>query len=327
MTDPVFTILLPVHRPPAMLPYAIASVLAQQRGDLELLVVCDGTPPETAEVARRHAADDPRIQVFEHPKGERHGEAYRDLALRQARGQFICQLGDDDLWFPNHLDEIARLLDDFDFGNLPQLEVAANGMVAILPGNLADAGLRRKMLAERFNFFGPTVAGYRIEAYRALPVGWTPAPLDLPTDLFMWRKFLVQDALRFGSRIAVTALKFTAHHRKDWSLEQRRSEVAAWSARLSDPAERDGIAQTALCRLSQSAFDLATAQNKKARESGARIAALESQLRQANTKLAAIANRSDELSRKLEKTRKSWSWRLTRPFRKLARRLARRKKS
>jgi hypothetical protein len=33
MTDPAFTILLPVHRPPAMLPLAINSVLAQRRRD------------------------------------------------------------------------------------------------------------------------------------------------------------------------------------------------------------------------------------------------------------------------------------------------------
>lgn len=320
MTDPAFTVLLPVHRPPALLPYAIASVLAQQRRDLELFVVCDGAPLETVEVARRHAAADPRVRVFEHPKGERHGEAYRDQALRHARGGFICQIADDDLWFPNHLDEISRLLDDFDFGNLSQVDVMPDGMFEVRPGNLADAGLRRMMLTERFNFFGPTAAGYRIEAYRTLPIGWSPAPLDFPTDLFMWRKFLAQDELRFGSRITVTSLKFKAGPRKDWSLEQRRSEVAAWAARLSGQAARDLIAQSALCRLSQSALDLTTSDKAL----GARITVLESQLRQANTNLAAIADRSDKLLRKLEKTRQSWSWRLTRPFRKLARRIGRR---
>ena len=67
--------------------------------------------------------------------------------------------------------------------------------------------------------FGPTAAGYRIEAYRALPIGWSPAPRDLHTDLFMWRKFLAQDKLRFGSRVAVTSVKFSAASRKGWSLE------------------------------------------------------------------------------------------------------------
>ena len=308
MTDPAFTILLPVHRPPAMLPFAINSVLAQQRRDFELFVICDGAPPETAEVARRQAADDPRIQVFDHLKGERHGEAYRDQALRQARGRFVCQIGDDDLWLPHHLDEMSKLLDQVDFGNLPQVEVALDGTLAIRPGTLADANLRRTMLTEAFNFFGPTVAGYRIEAYRALPVGWSPAPRGVPTDFFMWRKFLAHHDLRFGSRIAVTALKFADHARKGWSLEQRRSEVAAWAARLSDPAASDLIAQSALSRLSQSAVAPAVAH------------AIERRLRR---QLRASKERSEKLSRKLRQTRRSWSWRLTRPFRKLARRIRR----
>ena len=308
MTDPAFTILLPVHRPPAMLPFAINSVLAQRRRDFELFVICDGAPPETTAVARRLAADDPRIQVFDHPKGERHGEAYRDLALRQARGRFVCQIGDDDLWLPHHLDEMSKLLDQVDFGNLPQVQVMADGMLAMLPGTLADADLRRAMLTEAFNFFGPTVAGYRIEAYRALPVGWSPAPPGIPTDFFMWRKFLAHHELRFGSRIAVTALKFAADARTGWSLERRRSEVAAWAERLSDPAACDLIAQSALSRLSQSALAPADAR------------AIERRLQRA---LKASRKRSDELSRKLHETRQSWSWRLTRPFRKLARRIRR----
>lgn len=312
MSTPAFTVLLPVNRPPAMLPYAIESVLAQERRDFELFVICDGAPPETAEIARSYAVNDPRIDVFEHPKGERHGEAYRDHALRRARGEFICQIGDDDLWFPNHLEEIAKLLDHCDFGHLPQLEVAPNGMMKIAPGDLADASLRQRMLTERFNFFGPTVAGYRIEAYRALSVGWSPAPPDLPTDLFMWRKFLAQEGLRFATRFALTSVKFVAAARRNWPLEQRRREVATWSARLSNDVDRDLIAQSALCSLSQSAH-----------ENRARISALESRLRQADAKLAAMAQQSDKLSRKLGKMRWSWSWRLTRPFRKVARRIGR----
>jgi hypothetical protein len=329
MSTPAFTVLLPVNRPPAMLPYAIESVLMQDRRDFELMVICDGAPPETAACARDLAERDSRIQVFAHPKGERHGEVYRDQVLRQARGRFVCQIGDDDLWLPDHLDEMSKLLDQVDFGNLPQVEVMPDGTLEILPGTLADARLRGTMLTERFNFFGPTVAGYRIEAYRALPVGWSPAPRGIPTDLFMWRKFLAHHDLRFGSRIAVTALKFSADARKDWSLEQRRSEVAAWAARLSDPAACDLIAQSALSRLSQSARALAgrnealeTAAHAikgQFRQAQSELLAREVQLRQA---LGASEDRSDKLSRKLYKTRGSWSWRLTRPFRKLARRIA-----
>ena len=91
MSDPTFTILLPVHRPPAMLPFAINSVLAQERRDFELFVICDGAPPETAACAQEFAAKDPRVRVFAHPKGERNGELYRDQALRERPGSRDCR--------------------------------------------------------------------------------------------------------------------------------------------------------------------------------------------------------------------------------------------
>lgn len=306
MTDPVFTVLLPIHRPPAMLPFAIESVLAQERQDFELFVICDGAPPEAAEVARRYAASDPRIQVFEHPKGERHGEAYRHQALRHARGAYVCQLGDDDLWLPNHLRDMASLLQEFDFGNLPHLEVRPDGKLVLLPGNLADPATRLKMLNEPFNFFGPTACGYRLQAYRALPVGWSPAPVNLATDLFMWRKFLARDDLRFGTLLVVSSIKFTAGTRSGWSLEQRREEIARWARRLAEPGERTLIERKALLSLSQSALSVRL-----------RVQSL----RRDKKELLRLGRKAEKLSRKLESMRRSWSWRLTFPFRLLARML------
>ena len=301
MSDPIFTILLPVHRPPAMLPFAINSVLAQERRDFELFVICDGAPPETVACAQEFAARDPRVRVFPLPKGERNGELHRDQALREAGGKFVCQLGDDDLWLPDHLGEMAKLLEDVDFGHLPQVEVTPDGLLKIQRGTLCDVGVRQTMLTKRFNIFGPTVAGYRLDAYRSLPQRWSPAPPDFPSDLFMWRKFLAQGGLRFGARIAVTSLKFSNSSRAGWSIEQRREELAAWVARLSIPGEHERIVQAALRRFSQSALDLAWG----------------------NRKMKAKANRADRLLLKLQKTRRSWSWRLTRPFRTLARRIQR----
>ena len=312
MTDPAFTILLPVHRPPALLPYAIESVLAQDRRDFELFVICDGAPPETAAVARDYAAADPRIRVFEHPKGERHGETYRHQALMAARGEYVCQIGDDDLWFPNHLDEMAILLAEFDFGNLAHVEVLHDGEVVLFAGNLAHPGTRWAMKTEAFNFFGPTVCGYRLQAYRSLPVGWSPGPSDLASDLFMWRKFLACEGLRLGTRIVVTTVKFANQTRQDWSLEQRRAEIAAWAERLSNPAARDAIAQRALCRMSEAVLYLSRQGERKERV-----------LKELRGKRQRIAYRSAQLKRKLRAMRGSWSWRLTRPFRWLARRIAR----
>jgi glycosyltransferase involved in cell wall biosynthesis len=249
--DPLFTVLLPVHRPPALLPFAIDSVLGQSLDDFALFVICDGTPRETVDCARAYAARDPRVQVFAFEKGERHGEAHRHTALGHATSRFVAQIGDDDLWFPNHLAELAQLLDRVDFGNLLQAELAANGSVVTHVGDLAEGQTRRRMCESLWNFFGPSCAGYRLSAYRRLPVGWSPAPPDVWTDLYMWRKFLVRWDIAFGTRFAIQGVKLSAGPRADMPLEAREQEHRAVAAQFARREERSNFQARAFHALFQ----------------------------------------------------------------------------
>lgn len=248
-----FTILLPVLRPPDMLPLAIRSVLAQTEADFELCVICDGAPPETAEVARAFAARDPRVLVFPFPKGARHGETHRAAVLDGARSEFVAHIGDDDLWLPDHLVILARLLARADFVNVPGFHIRPDRRLWALPiADLADADARRRMLQTRWNFFGPTECGYRISAYRSLPEGWAPGPEDLQSDLNMWRKFLRRPGLRLRSGQALSTLKFPT---PDWghlSLAGRQiANQAVWDL-MQDPAWLVSIRKLGRHKLAQS---------------------------------------------------------------------------
>lgn len=247
MTDaPTFTILAPIHRPPELLPFAIRSVLDQTRQDFELFIICDGAPDATAAAARAFAAQDPRISAFVHPKGERHGEAWRHLALQQARGRIVCQIGDDDLWFPNHLAEAEALLATADFGDTLPMYLQPDGGARLFLADFGHPLVRQQMIEGVINAFGPTPSAYRLETYRALPVGWSPAPPGMWTDLFMWRKFLALPNIRCATRFVATTLTFPQGLRQDWSLERRRGEIATIASRIGDPAFRDLIFQGAL---------------------------------------------------------------------------------
>jgi glycosyltransferase involved in cell wall biosynthesis len=243
---PRFTVLLPVLRPPALLPIAIESALAQSVQAFELFVVCDGAPPETVSCAEAFAARDRRIRVFRFPKGKRHGEAHRHTALQEAAGTRVAHITDDDIWLPNHLAELDELLATVDFGNTLHVHVTTDGRVGALPRDIGDPAIRERMLREKFNAFGPTFAGYRLDAYRRLPEGWAPAPPGMWTDLNMWRKFLRCDGLTFASRVAVTALHFPAPARADMTLEQRAAENRSWWTRMQDPGQRNTITQNTL---------------------------------------------------------------------------------
>lgn len=246
MTAPTFTVLLPVVRPPDLMIHAVRSVLTQTRQDFELFIVCDGAPAETVATARTLAADDPRIRVFCHPKGERHGEVWRHHALQQAHGRLVCHIADDDLWFPNHLAEMDTLLSAVEFGNCLFVELSARDQLRLSLADLSEGKTARKMLTERYNIFGLSAGGYRLDSYHALPEGWAPASEDIWTDLAMWRKFLARPGLTRATRFTATVLKFNKRLRETWPLQDRAAEMVRYSAALHDPVARDGLVQTAM---------------------------------------------------------------------------------
>lgn len=246
MSDPVFTILMPVIRPPDLMRYAIASVQKQTLSQFELLIVGDGAPPETIEAAQEAATQDPRIKVYAFSKGQRNGEAHRHEVLQEARGRFACQLCDDDLWFPEHLEEMRILLEEVDFGHTLHTFITADDVAGMFLADLGDPRVQQRMLAARWNFFGHTVGGYRMETYRRLPVGWSPAPADLWPDLNMWRKFLSFEGIRAGTRFSVTSVHFASPERKSWPISQRGEELERYSTIISTPGGRTRLAREAL---------------------------------------------------------------------------------
>jgi hypothetical protein len=70
---------------------------------------------------------DPRIRYEAHPKSQRFDEIYRDRIIRQSGAGFVLQLGDDDLWAPNHLDCMLDLLQNTEWANQAPLRVAPDG--------------------------------------------------------------------------------------------------------------------------------------------------------------------------------------------------------
>lgn len=92
---------------------AIASVLAQEGVEWELLVVDDGSRDNTVQVVRAHAeASAARIALLHHPHGENRGmSASRNLGIAHARGEYVAFLDADDLWLPGKLARQVAILD------------------------------------------------------------------------------------------------------------------------------------------------------------------------------------------------------------------------
>jgi glycosyltransferase involved in cell wall biosynthesis len=106
MTEKLVSIILPLYKSERYVVETVRSVLAQTHSRLELLIVDDGSPDDSAALCER--IGDPRIQVFR--RQNRGSCRSRNFGIARARGDFIAFIDHDDLWLPEKLERhVAHL--------------------------------------------------------------------------------------------------------------------------------------------------------------------------------------------------------------------------
>ncbi len=98
--SPLVSAVIPAYNAESFLKETIESVLAQTYGNIECIVVNDGSTDGTAEVAKSFGD---RIRYFEKPNGG--VSSARNLGIANARGELIAFLDADDLW---HTEKIEK---------------------------------------------------------------------------------------------------------------------------------------------------------------------------------------------------------------------------
>ncbi|MGH7484858.1 MAG: glycosyltransferase family 2 protein [bacterium] len=99
--EPLVSAVIPCYKQGHFLAEAVQSVLGQTVNDLECIVVNDGSPDTTREVAMQLASGDPRVRYIE--QVNRGLAAARNRGLGEARGRFIQFLDADDIIAPDKL--------------------------------------------------------------------------------------------------------------------------------------------------------------------------------------------------------------------------------
>jgi glycosyltransferase involved in cell wall biosynthesis len=97
---PRVSVVLPTHNRVQLLGRALESVLAQTLTNIEVLVIDNASTDGTTEYLSSLA--DPRLRVIR-VNGKLGASAARNVALRQARGEFVSFQDDDDVWLPQKL--------------------------------------------------------------------------------------------------------------------------------------------------------------------------------------------------------------------------------
>jgi glycosyltransferase involved in cell wall biosynthesis len=228
------TILIPTHRHPSLLPYAMRSALGQEGADVEVFVVGDGVEDDTREALDPFLAES-RVRFFDFPKGERHGERLRHQALGESTAPIVSYLSDDDLLLPGHVAQMQRLLADADLARDAPVNIWPDGSLRYNAFNLGRPEFAELLVAGGGGG-GLTGASHTRDAYDRLPLGWHPAPVGVPTDVHMWQQFLSLPGFRGVSAERLTSLVFPSPLRRHMSDEERVAELEQWWQRSLDPA-------------------------------------------------------------------------------------------
>lgn len=102
MIEGLVSIIMPSYNASRFIAESINSVLLQTYSDWELLIVDDCSRDNSVEIARKFADIDERVKIFSLEQNVG-AAAARNVAIEQAKGQYIAFLDSDDVWNDNKL--------------------------------------------------------------------------------------------------------------------------------------------------------------------------------------------------------------------------------
>jgi len=262
--DLAFSILCTAYRTERYLADTIKSVLAQTRGDWELVVVDNGRSDEIARIVQSYASD-PRIRLVRQDNRGVAGGV--QAAARAARGRYLSVLNSDDQLTPEYCARMGAVLDvhpevdgvacdaylfaDPDGRYLPQTFLRSSGArrLAVPEHRITLAEYARN----QHLYYGGT---FRRAAWDAVGgyVNGIPETEDLSPDLSLWLRLLAAgcDVRLIPDVLARQRIQETSTSRDPRSAEllescAERALLAAARA-CGQPDDVEAIAQ-AIARL------------------------------------------------------------------------------
>lgn len=101
----MFSVVISLYNKEKFISNAIVSVLRQSFSDFQLIVIDDGSTDAGFEMAS--AFSDPRIEIYQQ-KNMGNGPA-RNAGIAHSRNAWVAFLDADDVWYPDHLEELVRI--------------------------------------------------------------------------------------------------------------------------------------------------------------------------------------------------------------------------
>ncbi len=223
---PKISVVIPVYNKGFIVRKTLESVINQTFSDFEIIIVNDGSTDDS--VAIIESFNDERIHLFH--QGNKGAAAARNLGIEKSNTTFIAFLDADDIWFPNHLEELYQLSSEFPncglYASRYYMKIADHKVVKTFYKNIAD------------DFRG--VVGNFFEASLPYRIGLTSS-LMIPKFIVTEKKFNPKVSsgqdLELYTKIAIeypVALtsKFTVEY--NFSLDNQLSKTHVFQKTLMD---------------------------------------------------------------------------------------------
>jgi glycosyltransferase involved in cell wall biosynthesis len=221
VSTPLLSVVIPTRNRAHLVCEAVESAVSQRDGQVEVIVVDDGSTDDTADVLARRFGS--RIRLLRLPDRRGVGAA-RNAGVRLASGELLAFLDDDDLWLPGKLNAELRVLDSF-----PGAEAVVSDSLCFVQGQ-----------AEERSFFGRSgllaALQGRVRWMDECKWLWTNSENGVATCSITLRRSALA---RLGDTLFAEDLVSC----EDWELEMRiyhlcrvvmLPEVWAWVRRVDD---------------------------------------------------------------------------------------------
>lgn len=229
---PTVSVCIPTYNYGHFLGAAIDSVLAQEFGDFELVVVDNASEDDTPAVVA--ARSDPRLR---HHRNERNLGLFGNFArcLELARGEFVKFLAADDWLHPAYLRDAVALM-----GRRPSAAIVSGpgyfvhadgrifglGFTGLFDGELVPGARALRAQADHLNVVGmPSNVLLRREAVEA--VGGFDGRFAPAADVHLWGKLLARHDLGWLDQPR-SYLRIHATKAHDYGLDPSESTFLAW---------------------------------------------------------------------------------------------------
>ncbi|CAN5471964.1 glycosyltransferase [soil metagenome] len=110
-SKPLVTAIIPTHNRSVLLERAMDSVLEQTWENMEIVVVDDASDDETPQLLENLSKKYSHVKVIRNQTPKK-AAASRNIAIENARGEFIAGLDDDDIWRPTRVERLMELFEE-----------------------------------------------------------------------------------------------------------------------------------------------------------------------------------------------------------------------